>query len=159
LEELYWCQMKTKVPALISLMPNFLSSWEIVKEDMKHLLVEFHSHGKLSKWLLSYFITLIQKVINRNTITEWSVFKILAKVLAIRLSQSRGKLIWINWFHLTNVIYMDMDNKAFVFWQIKIIRLNMKEMISIKTFYQVTPNIHIRLWFNSMSYNTYVTQI
>jgi hypothetical protein len=40
---------------------EFLRSWEIVKEDVKHLFVEFHSHGKLSKGLLSYFITLFQR--------------------------------------------------------------------------------------------------
>ncbi|MCI07890.1 LINE-1 reverse transcriptase like, partial [Trifolium medium] len=78
----------------------FKGCWEVVKEDLKTLFNEFHVYAKLPKGLLSYFITLIPKVTNPHLIKEFrpisllgSVYKTVAKVLAVRMGTVMGKLI------------------------------------------------------------------
>ena len=78
----------------------FQHCWDIVKEDVMGLFLEFHSKGVFEKSLNATFISLIPKVVGTNDISKFrpislveSVYKILAKVLASRLRSMVAKVV------------------------------------------------------------------
>jgi len=74
--------------------------WDMLKNDVMRLLVEFHRNGKLAKGINSTFIALIPKVDIPQRLNDFrpislvgSMYKILAKVLANRLRSVIGYVI------------------------------------------------------------------
>jgi hypothetical protein len=70
----------------------FKNFWGILKKDILLLFEEFHARSRLPQSFSSYFITLNLKVLNPQSISEFrpisllgSLYKLLAKVLAVRL--------------------------------------------------------------------------
>ncbi|XP_028064582.1 uncharacterized protein LOC114267718 [Camellia sinensis] len=73
--------------------------WSIMKGEFLQFFKEFHSYGKMAKGVNSFFITLIPKKENPSNLSEYGpvssvsfVYKVLVKVLCIRLRQVRPKL-------------------------------------------------------------------
>lgn len=69
-------------------------NWEIVKAENFRILQEFHSHGKIVKGMNPSFIVRIPKKETRTSLNDFrpislmdSLYKIIAKVLANRLSK------------------------------------------------------------------------
>jgi exonuclease III len=74
--------------------------WDLLKDDVMRFLVEFHRNGRLAKGINSTFIALIPKVDSPQRLNDFrpislvgSMYKILAKVLAIRLRVVIGSVI------------------------------------------------------------------
>jgi hypothetical protein len=81
----------------------FRGCWDVVKGDVMKFFQEFFVNANMPRGMLSYFITLIPKVHNPHSISEFrpisllgSLYKIVAKVLATRLGAVMGKLISMN---------------------------------------------------------------
>jgi hypothetical protein len=78
----------------------FRGCWEVIKGDLMKVFHEFFTNTTMPRGMLSYFITLIPKVTNPHSISEFrpisllgSLYKIVAKVLATRLGSVMGNLI------------------------------------------------------------------
>jgi len=74
---------------------------ELLKDDFKRFLTEFHCNGKLTKGINSTFIALITKVVSPQRLNDFrpislvgSTYKVLAKVLANRLRSVIGSVIF-----------------------------------------------------------------
>ena len=74
--------------------------WRVVEKDVLAVFEEFFQHCKFEKSLNATFIALIPKKINASNVRDFhpislvgSVYKILAKVLAIRLRVVLNQLI------------------------------------------------------------------
>jgi len=74
--------------------------WDILREDVRRFLVEFHRNGRLAKGINSTFIALIPKVESPQRLNDFrlislvgSMYKILAKVLTNRLRSIIGSVI------------------------------------------------------------------
>jgi hypothetical protein len=72
----------------------FKKFWGLLKKEILLLFDDFHKSSRLPLCFSSYFITLIPKVPNPHTISEFhpisllgSLYKLLAKVLAVRLGK------------------------------------------------------------------------
>jgi hypothetical protein len=72
----------------------------VVKGDVMKIFQEFFVNANMPRGMLSYFITLISKVNNSHSISEFrpisllgSLYNIVAKVLATRIGVVMGKLI------------------------------------------------------------------
>jgi len=78
----------------------FKQFWYLIKNEVRIFFDQFHGNEVLSRCLLSYFVTLIPKVKCPLSIKEFrpisllgSIYKILAKVLAGRLSKVMNSFI------------------------------------------------------------------
>jgi hypothetical protein len=78
----------------------FRSCWDLMKGDLMKIFHDFYANANMPRGMLSYFITLIPKVPNPHSISEFrpisllgSLYKIVAKVLATRLGTVMDKLI------------------------------------------------------------------
>jgi exonuclease III len=78
----------------------FKGCWEVIKGDLMKVFHEFFANSTMPRGMLSYFITLIPKVPNPHSISEFrpisllgSLYKIVAKVLATRLGSVMEKII------------------------------------------------------------------
>ncbi|XP_057809058.1 uncharacterized protein LOC131023530 [Salvia miltiorrhiza] len=76
------------------------SSWEVIKGDFIKLLQEFHENGKIPKGGNSSFITLIPKKEEACSLDDYrpisligSIYKVIAKILAQRLSAVMDSII------------------------------------------------------------------
>jgi len=74
--------------------------WDILKDDFMRFLVEFHRNDKLTKDINSTFIALIPKVNSPQRLSDFRpislvgcLYKVLAKVLAIRLRAVIGLVV------------------------------------------------------------------
>jgi hypothetical protein len=81
----------------------FRSCWFIVKDDLIYIFHNFHEHELIKKSLNATFIALILKKIGLLEVRDFKaislvgrVYKILAKVLAIRMKHVLGLLILNN---------------------------------------------------------------
>lgn len=90
-------------------MKFFKEFWNLIKEDVMKVFVEFHGHGKLVRGLNATFITLIPKTSEPSTLSDYrpisligSVYKLIAKVLAVRLQGVLPTLISDNQFAFTS---------------------------------------------------------
>jgi hypothetical protein len=80
---------------------NFIKdSWDLLKGDLRILFEQFHGNERLPKSFLSYFVTLIPKVESLFGLSDFRpisllgcLYKIVAKVLANRLSKVMNSLI------------------------------------------------------------------
>lgn len=83
---------------------NFIKSfWELIKQDAWGMLQEFLANGKLPKGFTSYFLALIPKVKNPQSLGEFlpisllgCLYKLLAKVLVSRLRAVMNPIIASN---------------------------------------------------------------
>jgi hypothetical protein len=83
---------------------NFIKdSWDLLKGEIRILFDQFHANESLPKSFLSYFVTLIPKVESPFTLSDFRpisllgcLYKIVAKVLANRLSKVMNNLIALN---------------------------------------------------------------
>jgi hypothetical protein len=78
----------------------FKKFWGLLKEEILLLFHDFHTSSRLPLSFSSYFITLIPKVLNPHCIKEFrpisllgSLYKLLAKVLAVRLGKVMDSII------------------------------------------------------------------
>ncbi|WJX66218.1 hypothetical protein P8452_50797 [Trifolium repens] len=78
----------------------FKKFWGFLKKDILLLFDDFHTTSRLPQSFFSYFITLIPKVSNPHSISEFrpisllgSLYKLFAKVLAVRLGVVMDSLI------------------------------------------------------------------
>jgi exonuclease III len=78
----------------------FKKFWGLLKKDILLLFDDFHSSSRLPHSFSSYFITLIPKVSNPHSISEFrpisllgSLYKLFAKVLAVRLGKVMDSII------------------------------------------------------------------
>jgi len=74
--------------------------WLDMKEDLMHFVADIHRNGKLLRGINSTFITLIPKKDSPQSLNDFlpislvgSLYKILAKLLANRLSTVIGSVI------------------------------------------------------------------
>jgi hypothetical protein len=81
-------------------MSFFHACWQVVKGDIMAVFAEFHATGSLERSLNVTFLTLIPKKANADEVRDFrpisllgSVYKIVAKVLANRLSTVLGQLV------------------------------------------------------------------
>jgi hypothetical protein len=72
----------------------FKKFWGLLKKEILLLFEEFHVSSRIPSSFSSYFITLILKVLNPHRISEFrpisllgSLYKLLAKVLAVRMAK------------------------------------------------------------------------
>lgn len=78
----------------------YKQNWEVVKMDIISFVCDFYEKAILTKSCTSYFITLIPKIKNPQSLSEYrpicivgSLYKILAKILASRLRSIIGNLV------------------------------------------------------------------
>lgn len=82
---------------------NFLQScWEIVKMNVVYFVKDFHSNARLTKSIITFFLSLISKNLNLQALNNYqpicfmSCFqKILAKVLTSRLKRVLGIISYV----------------------------------------------------------------
>ena len=79
------------------------AAWEHIKEDVYLVVNEFWRSGKLPKGSNVAFITLIAKTVNPKGFQDFrpismvgSIYKIIAKLLSLRLKQVMGDLVGVN---------------------------------------------------------------
>jgi hypothetical protein len=77
--------------------------WELLKAEVRILFDQFHGNATLPKSFLSYFVTLIPKVNSPFVLEDFrpisllgSMYKLVAKVLTVRLSKVMDSLISSN---------------------------------------------------------------
>ncbi|XP_058783674.1 uncharacterized protein LOC131658394 [Vicia villosa] len=78
----------------------YKNNWEMLKEDLQRTVADFHEKARLIKACTSSFITLIPKVLNPQSLSEYqpiflvgSLHKILSKILVGRLKEIIRQLI------------------------------------------------------------------
>jgi phage-related holin len=78
----------------------FKSFWGVIRVEVKVMFDEFHANKKLPKYLLSYFVALISKVLSPQVLNEFSpisllgsLYKLLAKVLTVWLAEVMDTLL------------------------------------------------------------------
>ncbi|GKV49843.1 hypothetical protein SLEP1_g56570 [Rubroshorea leprosula] len=95
IEEAVWGCNGTKSPGPDGFNFNFIKKvWPVIKEDVYAFLAEFHENGKLVKGNNASFLVLIPKKDNPQSLGDYrpislisSMYKIVSKILAIRLSK------------------------------------------------------------------------
>ena len=78
----------------------YLHCWKVVEADLLAIFVDFHYQGELEKSLNASFIALIPKKANASNIRDFrpislmgSMYKLVSKVLAVRLKSVLDKVI------------------------------------------------------------------
>jgi len=78
----------------------FKEFWYLVKNEIRIFFDQFHGNGALPRGLLSYFVALISKVKSPSCVKDFrpisllgSLYKLLSKVLAARLSRVMNPII------------------------------------------------------------------
>lgn len=81
-------------------MEFFKGSWEVIKDDLCRVLAEFHSNGKLTRSCNASYIVLIPKKEGAVELNQFrpvsligGLYKILAKLLALRMKEVMGPLV------------------------------------------------------------------
>ncbi|XP_057428588.1 uncharacterized protein LOC130722016 [Lotus japonicus] len=89
-------------------MAFFKQFWSLIKEDVMRFFGDFHVNGKIVKGLNAAFIALIPKGNNQETVADYrpisligGIYKLLAKVLANRLSEIMPSVLTQNQFAFT----------------------------------------------------------
>ncbi|XP_058776954.1 uncharacterized protein LOC131651303 [Vicia villosa] len=77
----------------------YKQNWDLIKNDVLRFLSDFHKFPKLTKACTSSFLTLIPKINNPQSLTDYrliclmgSMYKIFSKLLASRLKCVLGKI-------------------------------------------------------------------
>ncbi|GKU98657.1 hypothetical protein SLEP1_g11630 [Rubroshorea leprosula] len=99
-----WNCDSTKAPGPDGFTLGFIKSeWEVIKADIMEFLKDFHSNRKLVKGSNASFLVLIPKTENPQGVEEYRpisligcTYKILAKLLANRLSKTLNSIIGEN---------------------------------------------------------------
>lgn len=89
-------------------MSFFKEFWAMIKDDIMKVFMDFHEHGKLVKGLNASFIALIPKSPSPSSISDYrpisligSIYKLISKVLAIRLQSIMPSILSENQFAFT----------------------------------------------------------
>ncbi|GAU47952.1 hypothetical protein TSUD_06860 [Trifolium subterraneum] len=99
--EVVWNSDRNKCPSPDGLNFNFLKvCWNVLKGDIMEFLAEFHKNAVLPKAITASFLALIPKKDHPQALSDYrticlvsSLYKILSKVLAVRLKKVMAKLI------------------------------------------------------------------
>ncbi|KAK5837222.1 hypothetical protein PVK06_013032 [Gossypium arboreum] len=101
IKEAVWSCDELKAPGLVGFnMCFFKGCWQLVREDLFNMMIEFFRTGKLKKSINSSFIALIPKTEHPNDISDFrsiclvgSLNKIVAKVLSRRIREVIGDIV------------------------------------------------------------------
>ncbi|XP_058732576.1 uncharacterized protein LOC131604104 [Vicia villosa] len=102
IKEVIWSCEGKKLPGPDGFNLGFFKScWVVIKADLEKFVYEFYIHPVLPKVVTAFFIVLIPKINNHQSLDDYrpicligSAYCILAKLLASRLKKVMFKLIY-----------------------------------------------------------------